>query len=48
MIEAVAAGSYLSALRAFTIHPLIGSERIGREILDDLLRTEPALAASLR
>lgn len=48
IIDAVTGQSYLSALSGFATHPLIGSERIGREILDDLLRAEPALAALLK
>ena len=47
IIEAVRTGSFAAALRGFTIHPLVSSEQIALEMLDDLLRTEPSLAALL-
>ena len=47
-IEAVTTGSYQAALRAFTLSPLVTSAAIARDLLDDLLRDEPALARLLR
>ena len=43
VIEAARTGSYDTALHAFTIHPLVASERIARQLLDDLLDSEPSL-----
>jgi 6-phospho-beta-glucosidase len=48
VIEAVRTRSRATALRAFVIHPLIGSEQIAQQILDDLLRDDARLAALLR
>jgi 6-phospho-beta-glucosidase len=47
-IEAVTAGSYQAALRAFALSPLVNSARIARQVLDDLLRADPTLARLLR
>jgi 6-phospho-beta-glucosidase len=46
-VEAVMTGSYRAALRAFAIHPLIGSSQIASAILDDLLRSDDRLARLL-
>jgi 6-phospho-beta-glucosidase len=46
-IEAVTAGSYQAALRAFALSPLVSSARIARQVLDDLLRADPALSRLL-
>lgn len=46
-IEAVLSSSRQAALRAFAIHPLVGSERIAAALLDDLLLADPRLAAVL-
>ncbi|MFL6164526.1 MAG: 6-phospho-beta-glucosidase [Jatrophihabitantaceae bacterium] len=43
VIEASRTGSYDTALFAFTSHPLIASEQAGRQLLDDLLASEPGL-----
>jgi 6-phospho-beta-glucosidase len=47
VIEAVTSGSRLAALRAFAIHPLVGSPRIAVELLTDVLDSSPELAARL-
>jgi len=47
-VQAVLTGSYRAALRAFAIHPLIGSSQIAAGILDDLLRADDRLARLLR
>ncbi|MDQ2958793.1 MAG: 6-phospho-beta-glucosidase [Actinomycetota bacterium] len=47
-IDAVRNRSRSSALRAFASHPLVGSERIAREILDELLSQDRQLAELLR
>ncbi|MDR6997655.1 alpha-galactosidase/6-phospho-beta-glucosidase family protein [Neobacillus niacini] len=36
-IEAVVTGDYNTALLALTINPLVGSDRIGKHILDEML-----------
>jgi 6-phospho-beta-glucosidase len=46
-IEAVRTGSYRAALRAFALTPLVNSTAIAQQLLDDLLRHEPALARIL-
>jgi 6-phospho-beta-glucosidase len=46
-IEAVTAGSYQAALRAFALSPLVNSAATARQLLDDLLRTDPVLARLL-
>lgn len=43
IIEAARVGSYDAALHAFTIHPLVASEQAARQVLDDLLATDPGL-----
>jgi len=43
IIEAARVGSYDGALHAFTIHPLVASEQAARQVLDDLLATDPGL-----
>ena len=48
VIAAVIERSRREALRAFAIHPLIGSPVIAGRLLDDLLIDEPALQALLR
>ncbi len=48
VIDAVIHRSRRDALRAFTIHPLIGSPRIAQALLDDVLSDRPELAALLR
>ena len=48
VIAAVTQQSRLEALRAFIIHPLIGSPLIARTLLDGLLADEPALQRLLR
>ncbi len=48
VIDAVVLGSRWEALRAFAIHPLVGSSRVAAELLDDLLAGDPELAALLR
>ncbi|MEO6501348.1 MAG: 6-phospho-beta-glucosidase [Jatrophihabitantaceae bacterium] len=47
-IEAVRDGSRLAALRAFALSPLVNSTPIAERLLDDLLRSDPALARLLR
>lgn len=47
-IAAVLHGSREQALRAFTIHPLIGSPRVARDLLAGVLADEPGLDALLR
>jgi 6-phospho-beta-glucosidase len=47
-VEAVITGSYRAALRAFAIHPLVGSSQIAAQILDDLLGADARLAELLR
>jgi 6-phospho-beta-glucosidase len=44
VIEAARTGSYAAALHAFTIHPLVASEQAARQVLDDLLVSQPALS----
>jgi 6-phospho-beta-glucosidase len=46
-IEAVSAGSYQAALRAFALSPLVNSAAIARQLLEDLLRADPVLAQLL-
>ncbi|HEX8080158.1 MAG TPA: hypothetical protein VF557_08115 [Jatrophihabitans sp.] len=46
-IEAIRTGSYELALRAFALHPLVGSARIAQDLLTDLLLADPALARLL-
>jgi 6-phospho-beta-glucosidase len=46
-IEAVGAGSYQAALRAFVLSPLVNSAAIARQLVDDLLRNDPTLAELL-
>ena len=46
-ISAIEKGSREEALRAFTIHPLVGSPVIARQLLAGLLSDEPALATLL-
>jgi len=48
VITAITSGSRTAALRAFAIHPLVGSPRIAAELLTDLLDSSPDLAARLR
>ena len=48
VIAAVAQGSREQALRAFVIHPLVGSPVIAERLLDGLLVDEPALARLLK
>lgn len=48
VISAVTQGSREEALRAFTIHPLVGSPVVARHLLDGLLADEPALRQLLR
>jgi 6-phospho-beta-glucosidase len=48
VISAVAERSREQALRAFTIHPLVGSPVIARELLAGLLADEPQLTQLLR
>lgn len=36
-IDAAVRGDYASALQALTIHPLVGDERIAKEVLADIL-----------
>ena len=48
VISAVTRRSRAEALRAFAIHPLIGSPVIAGTLLDDLLIDEPSLQALLR
>lgn len=48
VIDAIIHRSRRDALRAFTIHPLIGSPRIAQALLDDVLSDRPELAALLR
>ena len=47
-VEAVTSGSYQAALRAFALSPLVNSPATARDLLDDLLADEPALARLLR
>lgn len=47
-IDAIRTGSYELALRAFALHPLVGSAGIARRLLADLVATEPPLAGLLR
>jgi 6-phospho-beta-glucosidase len=47
-IEAVRTGSYDAALRAFAIHPLVGSDQIAHDLLEDLLGTDQRMADLLR
>ena len=47
VIAAVLTGSREQALRAFVIHPLVGSPAIAERLLADLIVDEPALAAHL-
>ena len=48
VIDAVLQRSSELALRAFVIHPLVGSPTIAQRLLTDLLIDEPALADYLR
>jgi 6-phospho-beta-glucosidase len=48
VIAAVTQRSREQALRAFTIHPLVGSPTIARQLLDGVLADDPALAELLR
>ena len=48
VIDAIRTGSRTVALRAFAIHPLVGSPRIATELLADVLGSTPDLAARLR
>jgi len=48
VIDAVLLGSREQALRAFTIHPLVGSPRIAQQLLDGVVADHPALAELLR
>jgi 6-phospho-beta-glucosidase len=48
VIAAVVGRSREQALRAFTIHPLVGSPAIARRLLDGVLTDDPALAGLLR
>ena len=48
VIAAVVGRSREQALRAFTIHPLVGSPVIARRLLDGVLADDPALAELLR
>jgi 6-phospho-beta-glucosidase len=48
VLAAVLQRSRAQALRAFVIHPLVGSPVIARQLLAELLAQEPALAELLR
>ena len=48
IIEAVQTGSRAPALRAFAIHPLVGSHRLAEALLTDVLDGDPELAARLK
>jgi len=48
VIDATVYGSRELALRAFAVHPLVGSPRIARRLLDGVLADYPGLAESLR
>jgi 6-phospho-beta-glucosidase len=48
VIDAVRQGSRELALRAFVIHPLVGSPVIAQQILDALVTDHPELALLLR
>jgi 6-phospho-beta-glucosidase len=48
VIDAVVGRSREQALRAFTVHPLVGSPSIARRLLDGVLTDDPALAELLR
>jgi 6-phospho-beta-glucosidase len=48
VITAIVGRSREQALRAFTIHPLVGSPTIARRLLDGVLADEPSLAELLR
>lgn len=48
VIDAVLLGSRSEALRAFAIHPLVGSSRLAAELVDDILAGDPGLAELLR
>jgi 6-phospho-beta-glucosidase len=48
VIAAVVDRSREQALRAFTIHPLVGSPTIARQLLDGVLADDPVLAELLR
>ena len=48
VMAAVFHGSREHALRAFVIHPLVGSPAIAERLLADLLIDEPSLATLLR
>lgn len=41
-VKAAITGDYQTALHALTIHPLVGSEKIARNILDDILEQHEA------
>ena len=47
VLDAVRAGSYQAAWRAFALSPLVNSTAAARRLLDDLLREDPALARLL-
>ena len=47
VIDAITSGSRTAALRAFAIHPLVGSPRIAAELLADVLGASPDLASRL-
>ena len=47
VIDGVVGRSREQALRAFTIHPLVGSPTIARRLLDGALTDDPALAQLL-
>ncbi|MDQ1740439.1 MAG: 6-phospho-beta-glucosidase [Pseudonocardiales bacterium] len=46
-LDAVRTGSYQAAWRAFALSPLVNSTSVARQLLDDLLGDEPALARLL-
>ena len=48
VIAAITEGSREEALRAFIIHPLVGSPVIARQLLDGLLADEPSLTGLLQ
>jgi len=48
VIDAVLQGSRQQALRAFVVHPLVGSPSIAQQLLDGVLADHPALAGLLR
>ncbi len=47
-VEAAVEGSYAKALEALSVHPLVGSEALARELLDAYLAAHEGLLAGLR